>query len=144
MSIEIIHQAQEFCVENKQRYTDPRRYVLEIIARADRPMGAYDILQKLGLYLDNPKPPTAYRAIDFWIEHGFIHRIESLNAFIACDAGHHHTGSQYLICESCRSVEEIHLCSLPPKLAEKVQGKGFSADYWNVEIHGQCEECSVK
>ncbi len=141
MSIDLLHHAQEYCADHKHRYTDPRRYVLEIIIRADKPLGAYDILQKLGLYLDNPKPPTAYRAIDFWVEQGFVHRIESLNAYVSCHAGHQHAGSQYLICDQCHTVEEIHLCSIPEKLSAKAKSKKFSPQSWNVEIHGLCSAC---
>lgn len=136
--------AKDYCESQKQRYTDPRKYVFDIIASAPKPLGAYDVLEKLGQYIDNPKPPTAYRAIDFWVEHGFVHKIESLNAFVACHAGHNHVGSQYMICENCHDVEEIHLCSMPPKLSEKIAEKGFQQHYWNVEIHGICQQCTKK
>lgn len=141
MTQSIQKKAEIYCADKSLRLTDPRRLVLGIIEGADKPLGAYDVLQQLGQYLDNPKPPTAYRAIEFWIEHGFVHRIESLNAYIACHADHAHTGSQYLICTNCQKVEEIHLCSMPPKLSEKAEDKGFSPSFWNVEIHGHCAQC---
>ena len=137
----ILDKANQYCEDNKLRLTDPRRHVLQIIDSANKPLGAYDILEKLGQHLDNPKPPTAYRAIDFWIEHGFVHRISSLNAYVSCCADHSHTGSQYLICSKCGAVEEIHLCSMPPKLADKAKAKGFESSFWNVEIHGLCAKC---
>lgn len=140
--MDILKIAQQYCQQQQQRFTDPRRYVLEILLASSKPLGAYDILQRLGDYLPNPKPPTAYRAIEFWQAHGFVHRIESLNAYIVCRAGHHHKGSQYVICELCNDVQEIHLCSIPSDLARAMQDKGFSAKYWNAEIHGLCQNCA--
>ena len=138
----IINKAETYCADNDLRLTDPRRHVLDIMAHANKPIGAYDILSKLGDYLDNPKPPTAYRAIDFWVEHGFIHRIESLNAYTLCEAGHRHSGSQFLICDTCKTVTEAHLCHLPKTLQDKADEQDFTIRHWSVEIHGQCAACS--
>lgn len=120
--------------------TDLRLSVLEIIASSDKPLGAYDILDAMRAIIDNPKPPTAYRAIEFLKEHGFVHRIESLNAYVACHAGHRHEGSQYMICDSCGDVTEIHLCSMPAPLENKTSD--FKVAYWNAEIHGMCGLCA--
>jgi Fur family zinc uptake transcriptional regulator len=137
----IIKTATEFCEANKHRLTDPRLEVLKIISASKKPMGAYEILENLAKTMNNPKPPTAYRAIDFWQEHGFIHRIESLNAFVGCHAGHSHEGSQFMVCDDCGEVEEVHLCHLPNALEKKVQDNGFKMARWSTEIHGQCQLC---
>lgn len=141
MSTTIIKKATDYCEKNKHRITEPRLAVLKIITSSKKPLGAYDILERLGKFIKNPKPPTAYRAIDFWRELGFIHRIESLNAYMACDEDHHHTGSQFMVCNDCGHVEEVHLCHLPKDLDEKVKINGFKMDYWNAEISGQCGDC---
>ncbi|MBK9585003.1 MAG: transcriptional repressor [Alphaproteobacteria bacterium] len=130
-----------YCAEKGLRFTEPRRYVLEIIAGSSTPIGAYDVLAKLSQFLDHPKPPTAYRAIEFLQENGFIHRIESLNAFITCHAGHKHSGSQFMICDQCGTVIEAHLCELPKDLARKTEEEGFVLSTWNAELHGQCKSC---
>ena len=91
----------EFCFKNKHRYTEPRKKVLEIVSSSKKPLKAYEILEKLGLELNNPKPPTAYRAIEFWQKYNFIHRIESLNAYSACISDHLHSGTQFMICDDC-------------------------------------------
>ena len=142
MSKDIIKQAEQYCRSNGHRLTDPRLHVLEIIKKTSAPLTAYDILDRLGKYLDKPKPPTAYRAIEFWQEHGFIHRIESMNAYILCSAGHSHEGSQFMICDNCGHVSEAHLCSIPASLGEKASSKGFSVTHWSVELHGQCSDCN--
>ena len=136
-----IKKAQEFCESNGHRWTDPRRYVLQILQSSKRAMTAYEILENLGKYLDKPKPPTAYRAIEFWQAHGFIHRIESLNAYVLCNAEHHHDGSQFMICDGCGDVEEAHLCHLPKGLDDKATATNFKVHHWSVELHGQCDKC---
>ena len=136
-----IEQATLYCTKQKERLTKPRLEVLRILACSSRALGAYEILEKLGKVLQAPNPPTAYRAIGFWVQHGFIHRIESLNAYILCQAGHKHTGSQFMICDSCGSVTEAHICKLANALEEKARECKFNFNSWNVEIHGTCVDC---
>ncbi len=109
----------DICKTNKWRLTEPRLKVLKIISLSNRPIKAYDILKKLGDLIKNPKPPTAYRAIEFWEKHNFIHRIESLNAYAVCNKKHTHNGSQFLICNDCGKVIESDLFDLPQILKKK-------------------------
>jgi len=132
---------QSYGKEQGNRITPPREYALEIVASAKQPMTAYDVLDALASKLDKPKPPTAYRALDFLMQHGFIHRIESLNAYIACAENHKHRGSQFMICDACGRVEEVHLCHIPDGLSKQAAGKGFTLSHWNAELHGQCGDC---
>lgn len=113
----------------------------KITQQAKTPITAYEVLEKMGRFIKNPKPPTAYRALEFLEEHGFVHRIESLNAYVPCDANHKHNGSQFMICDNCSRVEEIHLCHLPNALQTKIEDEGFKMSYWNVEVHGTCKNC---
>lgn len=134
--------AEAYCMANGLQFTAPRRAVLKIIAASKKPLGAYDVLEKLGKHLKNPKPPTAYRALEFLQTHGLIHRIESLNAYLACHAGHRHQGSQFMICTSCGNVGEAHICALPEALQKQAAKSGFTPAYWSAEIHGLCSACS--
>ena len=137
----LIEQAKSYCLQRKERLTLPRLEVLKIIAQNSKPIGAYEILAKLGEIIASPKPPTAYRAIDFWQQHEFIHRIESLNAYVVCHADHHHKGSQFMICDACGIVIETHTCRLPSPFKDKVEQNGFTPTSWNLEIHGLCALC---
>lgn len=132
-----------YCKANGVRLSEPRRFVLGIVAGTDKPLTAYEILEALGAYIKNPKPPTVYRALEALSEYGFIHRIESLNAYLACHENHRHNGSQFLICDSCRNVQEIHLCSIPESLQKQASSKAFTVRYWNVELHGLCAACTA-
>ena len=134
--------AHSFCEKNKHRLTEPRIEVLQIIVSSEKPIKAYEILEKLKNKLDNPKPPTIYRAIEFWQRHNFIHRIESLNAYSACVAQHIHEGSQFMICDQCGKVIESHFCDLPNVIEKFIKEKTFKLNKWNLEINGICKECS--
>ena len=142
MTKALIKQASDYCEQNKYRLTEPRLQVLKIIASSVKPLGAYEILDKLGQTIKNPKPPTAYRAIDFWQEQGFIHRIESINAYVSCEAGHRHQGSQFMICDQCGFATEIHMCHLPDSIQKAASDVQFVINFWNLELNGQCRDCS--
>lgn len=143
MSKSLLKSYDAYCKEARLRASEPRRFVLEIIANAKKPATAYEILDALAKKIKSPKPPTVYRALESLSEHGFIHRIESLNAYIACDESHRHQGSQFMICDGCGRVEEIHLCSAPESLQKQAAAKKFSIEYWNVELHGTCIRCDA-
>ena len=138
----ILKKALKFCIENNHRFTGPREKVLKIIASSTKPIKAYQILGQLGKLINNPKPPTAYRAIAFWHKHNFIHRIESLNAYSVCNENHLHKGSQFLICNDCGRVIESHLSNLPKIIKETSLKNSFQPDSWNIEINGKCGLCS--
>lgn len=141
MSKSLLKAYDTYCAENALRASEPRRFVLEIIAAAKKPITAYEILDALAAKIKSPKPPTVYRALEALSEHGFVHRIESLNAYLACHENHRHQGSQYMICDNCGSVSEIHLCSIPEALLKQAAEKSFKTAYWNVELHGLCSAC---
>ena len=119
MNSSLEKKALDFCVKNNHRYTKPREIVFRIIASSTKPIKAYDILKQLKKVFKNPKPPTAYRAIEFWEKYNFIHRIESLNAYFVCEAEHLHSGSQFLICNQCGEVTESHICEIPKIIKRK-------------------------
>ena len=141
MSAQILKDAEIYCEEKGLRCTPTRRLVLDIIAKAKKPITAYEVLDALKPHVKNPKPPIVYRATDFWQEHNFIHKIQSLNAFMTCREGHQHSGSQYMICDTCGDVTEIHLCSMPDTISKAAKKSGFTADFWNLELHGRCQRC---
>ena len=141
MTKTIEKKAIDFCNKNKHRYTKPRKNVLRVIANSEKPLKAYEVLKKLARVLNNPKPPTIYRAIEFWESHNFIHRIQSLNAYSACKADHFHKGSQFMICNVCGKVIESHMCELPSAIKENVEEKTFMPLNWNLEVKGICNQC---
>lgn len=134
----LLKKAEAFCEAHKMRFTEPRQHVLRIIANSKKPLGAYDILHQLADHISKPKPPTAYRAIDFWREHGFIHRIESLNAYVTCCDSHIHHDTHFLVCDNCSAVTELH----HHVNHNEPLPRGFVAKRTFTETHGTCESCA--
>ncbi|MCH9627275.1 MAG: Zinc uptake regulation protein [Chlamydiales bacterium] len=141
MNQDVIEQAKAFCIEQKERLTRPRLEVLKIIAESQKPIGAYAILGRLSLVVEQPKPQTVYRALDFWLQTGFIHSIKSLNAYTLCQAGQRHQGCGFMICHACGKAIEAAICEVPASLKDCLKKKNFTPIRWTMEIHGSCSDC---
>ncbi len=139
----VLDAAEIHCHQRGLRLTPQRRAVLDALAKARGPLGAYDLIEALRSDgARGPAPIAIYRALDFLKENGFIHRLESLNAFIACP--HHHTHGEkvvFLICESCRHVEEATGKPLDEALAKLAHAHGFTPARQVVELAGTCRHC---
>jgi Fur family zinc uptake transcriptional regulator len=136
-----LDEAARICRERKGRLTEQRQRVLELVWNSHKPVGAYAILEQLRTEGFNGAPPTVYRALDFLLEHGLIHRIESLNAYTGCaHPGARHTG-QFLICSQCQRVAELDDANVNKAINNTAQRYGFEANYQVVEIRGLCPKC---
>ena len=131
----------QLCTRRKQRLTARRRQVLEILLASHQPMGAYDILAELnrGAAAERVAPPIVYRALEFLLGEGLIHRIESRNAFISCVQPGHCCGARFLICRGCDRVAELESDSRD--LFAEADDLGFAVDHSVVEITGICAAC---
>jgi Fur family zinc uptake transcriptional regulator len=136
---EILRDARAYCQDAGLRLTTGRELVLSLLARSPQALKAYELLEQMG----NPMPPTVYRALDFWLEQGFVHRIESLNAFFACGHPLHAHGCQLLICMRCNRVVEVCNRSLNGVFAEAAAANGFLYRKSVLEIHGICPACQT-
>ena len=135
--------AEDLCRARGLRFTALRQRVLALVWDSHQPVGAYDILDKLRAEGRSAAPPTVYRALDFLIEAGLVHRLTSLNAFIGCpDPGRAHAG-QFLICRDCRSVAELDDAELEGLVVGKAADQGFEALHQVLEIEGVCRECQA-
>lgn len=138
-----VAKAIEVCTARGLNLTPVRRRVLEIVWRAHDPIGAYEILAELAKERDKAAPPTVYRALEFLIEAGLVHRIDTLNAFLGCDAPGHAHVAQFLVCRNCHRVAEIDDPALNRALAEKSRSMGFRIEPTALEIKGLCSECAA-
>lgn len=139
----MLKKAYDYCKEHGYRFTEPREQVLEILLAAQKPLGAYEILARLSQRMKSPKPPTVYRAIQFWQEQGFIHCIESLKSYVACLCRYHnHGGAHFLICDTCGDIKEIEMEHNLLSLQKEIQQHRFTLKNWTTEIHGECSTCS--
>jgi Fur family zinc uptake transcriptional regulator len=139
-----IAHAEKVCRERGQKFTPIRRRVLQALSSSHRPLGAYEVIDALATDEGRPAPITVYRALDFLMEHGFVHRIESRNAFLACAHDHEATATvAFLICERCGSVGEIAATSATCNLNEVARQSGFTPKLSVVEITGICAHCQT-
>ncbi|MEE2998119.1 MAG: Fur family transcriptional regulator [Pseudomonadota bacterium] len=135
--------AEERCRSLGLRFTPLRRRVLEIVWAQHGPAGAYDILGKLRDDKQNAAPPTVYRALEFLVKNGFVHKIESLNAFVGCgSSGKNHSG-QFLICGKCNQVGELDDTEIAAVIEKKAKRLGFKVARPTVEVLGLCETCDT-
>ena len=138
---EFLSAAARLCADRKLRLTSRRRQVLEILLLSHQPMGAYDVLAEMNRAHPGERvtPPIVYRAIDFLLGEGLIHRIESRNAFISCNSPGYCRGARFLICRDCERVAELE--GDAGGLLAAADDLGFAVDHSVVEITGTCSEC---
>jgi Fur family zinc uptake transcriptional regulator len=133
--------ADALAAERGLALTTLRRQVYTLIAQSERPVGAYDLLAALEPQRGRVPPTTVYRALDFLVEHGFVHRIESKNAFFACcQIGEPHQ-SQFLMCDACGETVEIPGDQLAAQLSSSAPAHGFEVHHQVVELSGLCSSC---
>lgn len=133
------------CLRDGVRFTDLRRHVLGLVLTADGPVTAYALLDQLRDTRWNAAPPTVYRALDFLMQQGLIHRVERLNAFIGCDEGASHThAAQFLICRTCGAVEELDDRAVAAAVGLAAAARGFTPSRATIEIEGTCAACHLR
>ena len=141
--VDALQRAEVLCEQRNVRLTPIRRRVLELVWHSHAPIGAYAILDQLKTNDRSAAPPTVYRALDFLLEHGLVHRLESLNAFIGCDHPEDRHISQFLICTSCHQAIEIADSAIFDAAKSCAQQQGFKATRLTIEIEGLCPRCQA-
>jgi len=146
-----LERAEALCQTRGVQLTPLRREALRLVLEAEAPIGAYALLDQLKASRAKAAPPTVYRALDFLLEQGLIHRLERLNAFMGCAEaldghGHHHDHAhdhphQFLICRGCGATREISDHGVAEAISAAAAKAGFSAARSTVEIEGYCGKC---
>jgi len=136
--------AEARCTGEGLRFTPVRRKVLEILLREHRALGAYVILDRLRDAGFGSQPPVAYRALDFLLANGLAHKIERLNAFIACAHPGKTHAPAFLICRVCESVAEAQSAPARGALGAAARATGFQIERTVVEAEGICPACAEK
>jgi Fur family zinc uptake transcriptional regulator len=139
---DLVKRAERICERRGSRLTAQRREVLSCIAQSHQATGAYDIIDRMAATGGRPAPITVYRALDFLLAHGLVHKIESRNAFIACSHAHEGEPAALLICETCGLVAELDASDTVDGLNRKAAAQGFVAARAVVELTGRCAYCA--
>ncbi len=138
----LLEQAKAVCLKRGARFTPAREQVFLLLCQQEGAIGAYDLLDELKTTDPSAKPATIYRALDFLSKQGFVHKIESINAFVMC---HHFSECnhpvQLFICDQCDNVEEVQSSNLDLALRSMADASGFTISHQIVEAHGTCKAC---
>lgn len=140
----VLERAEAICQERGKRLTDQRKTVLRLLCVSEKPLSAYELLDRMRDVIKNPTPPVVYRALDFLLEEGLVHKLESLHAYIGCTHPDHPHASQFLICDDCGEVAEVEDPSVAKSLKAAGQSIGFSTKRPVVELLGTCAQCKSK
>lgn len=140
---EHLRAAEALCAQAGENLTPLRRKVLELLIDQPGPAKAYDLLPLLDSASAKAKPPTIYRALEFLTRMGLAHRIESLNAFVACDVGACGRSTMFLICDACGRTEEFDAGHALVDLADAASRDGFAIARTTIEASGRCSACQA-
>lgn len=140
----ILARAQQLCRKRGVRLTEQRLAALRLLCEAERPLTAYELLDRLRGAVRNPAPPTVYRALDFLLEQGLVHKLESLHAYVGCSHPDHPHASQFLICADCGEVAEVEDPNVEKSLRAAGRAAGFRMRRPVVELLGTCAQCASK
>lgn len=127
-------------ISTKKKNTSNRELVFAALQKGAKPLTAYELLARLRPY-GISGPPTVYRALDRLIEDGMAHRLESLNAFVACAGPHHGATAIFSICHDCGTAEEITDLNLSRRIGDWARKRDFGLDRAVLELHGHCSDC---
>ncbi|OCG06610.1 transcriptional repressor [Gilliamella sp. wkB178] len=138
----LIEKIETLCKQRNIKLTTQRRTVLDIMLTANKAMSAYDLLDLLKVSEPQAKPPTIYRALEFLLEQGFIHKVESSNSYIICP---HFNNPEHIsilfICDKCQQIIEKHSTDIEQQLKQLAQQNIFLIKHSVLEIHGFCQQC---
>jgi len=127
-----------------QKLTKNQQVVLDALRDSDEPLSAYQILDKDAVRSKGLKAPlTIYRALEKLTEAHLVHRIESLNAFVACDLEEHTEPAAFMICQDCKHIIEVGSQSLQRSVKKKAAEQGFEVEHMHVEVTGRCRNCAT-
>ena len=132
-------------MQKQQNLSKNQQIIFDIIYNSSEPLKAYSILfnvQKKGI----KAPLQVYRALDKLVELGKIHKIESRNAFIACQNSSCQISkaTAFSICENCEQVSEISNTKLSKYLSNFADETGMKYSKYNLEFFGLCKKCKSK
>ncbi|WP_118180261.1 Fur family transcriptional regulator [Paraburkholderia phosphatilytica] len=135
--------ADEYCRERGEKLTPIRRKVLELLLASGRATKAYSLLDDMRQIHPGSAPPTVYRALDFLLSVGLVHRIESINAFTVCHDLTHCQHGMLVVCQQCGNVAELHQPALREALVAQIELAGYRLAGDEIELKGLCAECQA-
>lgn len=139
---DVLARAEALSTGGGARLTPVRRRTLEILLESHRAMGAYEVLERLGAEGFGSQPPVAYRALDYLVEHGLAHRIQRLNAFVACMSPGQSHNPVFFICRGCNGLAEAAAQPVRDAVEAAAAAIGFEVERMTIEALGLCPGCA--
>jgi len=136
-----LDQAEDLCSQRNLRFTRLRKQVLELVCRAEQPVGAYQLLDELRETGRSAAPPTVYRALEFLLEQGLVHRLATRNTYLACAHPQHAHAAVFLVCSACGHTQEVHNEAVIDELRQQAEPFDFAVRHASVEVSGLCHRC---
>ena len=136
-----LHQAERLCTSRKQRFTELRKRVLELVCKYTQPVGAYTLLDDLRAEGRSAAPPTIYRALDFLQQQGLVHRLATNNTYLACAHPQTEHEGFFLVCSACGTTQEVHTQDIVKAVRTYASEFEFAVDRVSVEVTGLCRNC---
>ena len=136
-----LERAELVCAKQNLRFTPLRKTVLELGWKGHEPVGAYELLDELAKQGRSASPPTVDRALEFLLQAGLVHKLDSLNAFGGCADPESGTHSAFLICRSCKVVDELSAETIERDIAALSASHDFFPERHTVEVEGLCSAC---
>ncbi len=140
---DFLAQAEQLCAQRKQRFTELRRTVLELVCQYDQPVGAYALLDDLREMGRSAAPPTVYRALNFLQQQGLVHRLANDNTYIACAHPQQQHAGLFLVCRACGGAQEVHTRQVDNAIARQARPFDFQVERAAVEVIGLCASCAA-
>lgn len=137
----VLEAAETLCRARGGRLTPQRRAVLTKLLGAGRPVTAYELLDLVRPEDAAITPTSVYRSLDFLVEVGLVHRLDSTRSFVACEYPDHPHGGQFLICRECGAVVETEDKRIARATVDLGERHGFTLDHSTVELTGVCGAC---
>lgn len=135
--------ADAYCRQRGEKLTPIRRKVLELLLASGRATKAYSLLDEMRAIHPGSAPPTVYRALDFLLSAGLVHRIESINAFTVCHDLTQCRHGVLVVCQQCGNVTELHQPTLRAALVAQIEEAGYRLASDDIELKGVCANCQA-
>lgn len=132
---------QAACAARRLRLTPARGFVLETLLESHTALTAYELLDRMRAARVGRQPPIVYRALEFLVTNGFVHRVERLGGYVACTGGGADHAAAFTVCRKCRIVAETALAGAGRGLAAKAAASGFAVERVVLEVEGLCRGC---
>jgi Fur family zinc uptake transcriptional regulator len=137
----VLEEAETICHARGGRFTQQRRAVLSKLLAAERPVTAYELLDLVRPEDAAITPASIYRSLDFLVEIGLVHRLDTTRSFVACERPDHPHAGQFLICRECGTVVEAEDKRIVRATVDLGARHGFTLDHHKVELTGVCGAC---